>query len=227
MSITSRWGVAAISLLCVLAAGGCPRLIGAEEHRRKEAMAKHTTMAEIHWMAGNYEGAADEYRALIELAPRFPDAYQGLGNALNKLGRYEEAAASYRTAVELAPDNFDFRFNLGVTLARLGRYGEAAEEFERAAALKRGDAETYIYWGSALRESGDAEGAAAVLARALVLEPRNPLARVNLALTLERLDPARAIVEWKAILKMEGIEASYAELAREHLAALGGDAGPP
>jgi len=201
----------------VVAASGCYRLIGGEEHRRKQSIAKHTGMAELREAAGNYEGAADEYRAVIELAPRLAEAYLGLGNNLNKLGRYGEAAEAYRKAAALEPQNYDFRFNLGVTLARAKKYEEAATELEVAASLAPDKAEPYIYWGSALREAGDYEEAAAALARALVVEPANTLAHLNLALTLDEVDPARAAAEWRKVRDAPDALPEWRAMADERL----------
>ncbi len=217
--------VAVKMLACgaVVAASGCYWLIGGEEHRRKESIAKHTGMAEIHEAAGNYEGATDEYRAVIELAPQLAEAYLGLGNNLNRLGRYGEAAEAYRKAAALEPQNYDFRFNLGVTLARAEKYEEAAAELEAAASLAPDKAEPYIYWGSALREAGDYEEAAAALARALVIEPANTLAHLNLALTLDEVDPARAADEWRKVRDAPDALPEWRGMADERLSRGEGD----
>ncbi len=201
----------------VAAAGGCYWLIGGEEHRRKQSIAKYTNMAEIHETAGNYAGAADEYRAIIELAPQLAEAYLGLGNNLNKLGRFAEAAEAYRKAAALEPENYNFRFNLGVTLARAKKYEEAAAELEVAASLEPDKAEPYIYWGSAMREAGDYENAAAALARALVIDPANTLAHLNLALTLDEVDPARAADEWRKVRAAPDALPEWRAMAEERL----------
>jgi tetratricopeptide (TPR) repeat protein len=211
---------AVIGAVCaaVLATGGCYWLIGREEHERKQSIAKHTKMAEIHELAGNYEGAADEYRAVIELAPTLAEAYLGLGNSLNRLGRYGEAAEAYRRAADLEPKDYNARFNLGVTLARAEKFEEAAAELEKAAALEPDKAEAYIYWGSALRNAGDYENAVAALARALVIDPSNTFTHLNLALTLDDVDPARAVAEWRKVRDAPDALPEWREMAEERLA---------
>ena len=213
------WTLAAAA--AQVAAGCSPWVLGRDEHLRKQEIAKHTAMAEIHEAAGNYEGAADEYRAIIELSPQLAEAYQGLGNSLNKLGRFAEAAEAYRKAVTLDPDVYSYRFNLGVTLGRCEKYNEAAAELEKAAALKPEAAEPYIYWGSALRDAGDYKGAVATLARALVIEPNNTLALLNLALAQEYDDAARAAATWRRVRDAADVTPAWHALADEHLAALG------
>jgi Flp pilus assembly protein TadD len=212
--------LALVAAAAALTTTACPWLLGGEEHRRKQTLAKHTTLAEIHWEAGNYEGAADEYRAIIELSPRFPDAYLGLGNCLNKLGKYAEATEAYRKAVELDSTSYDYRFNLGVTLVRMEKPAEAAVELEKAAGLRPHKAEPYIYWGSALRDAGDYAGSAAALARALTLEPKNTFARLNLAMTLEFTDAAKAATEWEKVLNAGDADPAWRELAAERLKVL-------
>ncbi len=219
----SRTRAALGILVCgaVLAGSGCYWLIGREEHERKQNIAKHTKMAEVHEAAGHYEGAADEYRAVIELAPELAEAYLGLGNNLNKLGRYGEAAEAYRKAAALEPENYAFRFNLGVTLARAKKYEEAAAALEVAASLEPDKAEPYIYWGSALRGAGDYEDAVAALARALVIDPGNTLARVNLALTFDEFDPTRAAAEWRKVKDAPDALPEWREMADERLSGAG------
>lgn|GEM_PF-1145719 len=224
----NRTAVKIIACGAIAAASGCYWLIGGEEHRRKQGIAEHTRMAEMHELAGNYEGAADEYRAVIELAPQLAQAYLGLGNNLSRLGRYDEGAEAYRKAVALEPKVYSFRFNLGVTLARAQKYEEAAAELEVAASLEPDNAEPYVYWGSALRSAGDYEGAAAALARALVIDPSHTLARLNLALTLDEVDPARAAAEWRKVRDAPDALPAWREMAEERLSRPGAEvnAGP-
>ncbi|MGD8717565.1 MAG: tetratricopeptide repeat protein [Candidatus Zixiibacteriota bacterium] len=213
------WIIRACAGGLLLASAGCVWIIGGDEHKRKQSISKHTNMAEIHELAGNYEGAVDEYRAVIELAPDLAEAYMGLGNNLNKLERYEEAAEAYRRATDLDPRNYSYQFNLGVTLARSEKFSEAAEELRRAAALAPNKAEAYVYLGSALRSAGEYADAAAALARALVIEPDNTLAHLNLALTLDEVDAARARDEWIMVRDARDAPAEWREMAEERLAA--------
>jgi tetratricopeptide (TPR) repeat protein len=54
--------------------------------------------------AGDNRAAVEAYRAVIALAPSWPQAYANLGLALENTGRLSEAVAAYETAVRQAPD---------------------------------------------------------------------------------------------------------------------------
>jgi hypothetical protein len=71
-----------------------------------------------------------------------------------------------------------------------------------------------------LRDAGDYPGSAAALARALVAEPDNTFAHLNLAMTLEYADPGRAVGEWEKVRNAPDAEPAWRELAAERLRVL-------
>ncbi len=81
--------------------------------------------------AGDVEAAADLFRQVLELAPRWAPAWFGLGEACEAAGDVAGAAEAYRQALALAPDDA-----LGALprLARLGA-GEPAMTTAYVAAL--------------------------------------------------------------------------------------------
>jgi tetratricopeptide (TPR) repeat protein len=71
--------------------------------------------------------AAEEWRRVIEMEPRFPYAYNNLGTLYNHMGRDLEAIILFRKAIELKSDDPTFHVNLAVNYFT-HRY-EAMEEF--------------------------------------------------------------------------------------------------
>ena len=72
--------------------------------------------------AGNYEQAAEEYRGLIEINPKYVAAYYHGGQALEKLGKADEAREIYRRGIEISTQVGDLhtRSELEAVLDLLG-----------------------------------------------------------------------------------------------------------
>jgi pentatricopeptide repeat protein len=72
-----------------------------------------------------------QFRAAIEMAPRFTPAYNNLAEALVKQGKLEEAEKYYRLSLAEQP-SAAVHGALGAVLRRLGRTEEAAEQSRAA-----------------------------------------------------------------------------------------------
>ncbi len=78
-------------------------------------------------MDGRFEEAASEWRTLVALVPRSPEAHSNLAAALVRLGRVEEAVAEYREALALG-DNPAIRFNLALAYYKSFQFAPAEKE---------------------------------------------------------------------------------------------------
>src|SRR5205814_5974914 len=94
---------------------------------------------------------------------------------------------AYREAVKIAPHRADLWHNLGVLCAAQGAHEEALAALAEAARLRPDWAEPVHARGHVLHAIGDADGARAAFEAALARDPAHVAARVNLALTLNRL----------------------------------------
>jgi predicted O-linked N-acetylglucosamine transferase (SPINDLY family) len=113
-------------------------------------------------------------------------------------GDHASAVRAYREAVTLAPDRADLWHNLGVLCAAIGAYDEALAAFERAARLRLDWADPWHARGHVLHARSDDEGARAAFEAALSRDPSHVVARVNLALTLNRLQRySEALPHWQ------------------------------
>ena len=61
--------------------------------------------AENLFSTGDYDGAIDAYRAVLELAPALTSVHLPLGHALLATGESSDALASYELALEADPGN--------------------------------------------------------------------------------------------------------------------------
>jgi tetratricopeptide (TPR) repeat protein len=82
-----------------------------------------------------FDAAIAAFREIVRQNPRFTDAWNQLGSALESAGRIEEADSVYRTIIETSPDLAgEFALRRGSVLLKLERYDEA----ERHARLAEG-----------------------------------------------------------------------------------------
>ncbi|HVF27473.1 MAG TPA: tetratricopeptide repeat protein [Pyrinomonadaceae bacterium] len=78
---------------------------------------------------GQLKPAADEYRAVLKIAPDYAEAHANLGVVLAQLGRYEESVSAYESALRLAPHLTPIHLNLGIAHYRADQFERAADSF--------------------------------------------------------------------------------------------------
>lgn len=108
--------------------------------------------------ARKYAAAEQAYKSIFKLKPRDPRAAYGLGNVYVDQQRWDEAEKSYRDAVASSSDNADALVALSFVLVQPRPGGSNAKRF------------------------ADAENAAR---RAILIEPKNPVAFDRLGVSLE------------------------------------------
>lgn len=122
----------------------------------------------------------EQAEILVELEPRWGEAWRVLGNARSSLGRVESAIDAYREALVLDPLDAWTMNNLGLLLIRAGHYEEALRPLARATHLRPQVAVFRNNLGIALERSGYLSEAADAFRAALEAEPEHPKATVSL-----------------------------------------------
>src|SRR5436190_12629058 len=107
--------------------------------------------------------------------------------ARSAVGDHAASRGAYRQAIRIAPNRADLWHNVGALCATQGAYDEAIAALSEAARLRPDWAEPLHARGHVLHASGNLEGARAAFEAALVRDPTHLAARVNLALTFNRL----------------------------------------
>jgi Flp pilus assembly protein TadD len=113
--------------------------------------------------------------ALLQITPGYrAQQLNSEGIHLMQQDRFVEAESQFRHAVQADPSNIDAVSNLGVAIFRQGRFAESITFFEQAVASRPQKAALHNHLAQAYVRTGRPHDAAAEMARACDLEPRNP-----------------------------------------------------
>jgi len=140
-----------------------------------------------HHQAGNFQGAEQIYRQILQIDPHHVDALHLLGMTSNQLGRSEAGIAYISDALRLKPDFAEGHNTLGNIFNKLGRLEEAAASYRQAIRYKPDYADAHNNLGVALKLLGKPEEAVASYQQALRLKPNYTDAHNNLGVALKEL----------------------------------------
>jgi tetratricopeptide (TPR) repeat protein len=121
--------------------------------------------------AGDYAGAADAYRAFLQLRPNEVGAHSNLGVVLSKLGRYNEAIAEYQAAEKLVPGDPRIGVNLALAYEKSGRIEAARDKLQQLHAAQPDDKQITMLLADCNLRLGEN---ARVISLLEPLESRNP-----------------------------------------------------
>jgi predicted O-linked N-acetylglucosamine transferase (SPINDLY family) len=180
----------------------------------RSAIAMQPHLAEAHSNLGDallgvedFTEAEASYAAALALNPKLAATHDKLGKALECRNQRNEAIDAFRKALELDPHLIAARRNLGAILIRMRHLGEAAALFSAAPI---DPAEAQMEFGNALMHERQTRGAADAYARAVELDPQNPVAHNNLGNAFNlmwQLEPAVASYRRAIALKDDFSEA--------------------
>jgi tetratricopeptide (TPR) repeat protein len=161
--------------------------------------------------------ALDQFRALLTANPPRPAgamaaAYLGLGEGEDRLGHHDAAVAAYRLAISAspAPDPQAIR-------------QRAANRMKRTPDPRRAEAYRLSLEGLRKLERADLAGAESLLARSIILDPKDGVARYRYGRVLQsKKENAAALVAYEAAIRSSRdcpppiVAAAYLEAARMH-----------
>jgi tetratricopeptide (TPR) repeat protein len=145
-----------------------------------QALAREADAALIR---GRLTDAERAITLMLAYAPAHVEPQRLLGLLLHRSGRFAEAVTALRQADAQQPDDPDILIPLGVALSEAGEFSAAIEPLHRAADL-RPDAETLYRYGRALEQNAQHDAAAPMFKRAIELDPKHEIARLQYARAL-------------------------------------------
>jgi len=139
-----------------------------------------------HHEAGRLAEAEAEYRAILQEAPRHPDALHLLGVLAHQTGHHPEAIDLIRQALALLGPNAVYLSNLAAAYLAVGLLDETAAHCREALRLRPNFPDAHSNLGLALLGLGRLDEAAEAFRTTLRLNPDHLNARCHLAAILQR-----------------------------------------
>jgi len=165
--------------------------------------------------AGNYDGAAQEFKKCIQIDRKYPDAHYHLGECLQNRGDLDKAIEEYETAVQLKPDYVEALRDLGLAIYErisakgVGEISDSLEKLKVAAQLAPENPMIHYYLGKIYCADGKLDDAESAFREALSVDPKLACAHYELGkLRYYRGDLDRCVLELKVAA---GIPLNYGE----------------
>ena len=143
---------------------------------------------ELYFVAGNsavqdnrIEQAVAFFEQATALNPRYFEAFQMLGLALQQKGRLKEASDAFKTAVKIQPESMEVRLFLGKLSVRLGRFEDAEKALTPVVKTKPRHVESRFLLAVALSRLGKLQEAREHLKIAAQIAPDTPAVRRQLS----------------------------------------------
>lgn len=92
-----------------------------------------------HFRNDNFGHSAALYKRVVELSPKNPEGYVGLGASYDRLGRFDLSDRVYAALFQLSGGTTQYYNNLGYSLMLRGKLGEALTNFRQAERLDPGN----------------------------------------------------------------------------------------
>jgi Flp pilus assembly protein TadD len=140
------------------------------------------------WQQGTLQEALASFRALVELRPEDPLAWNQLGNLQLALGDPQAARQAYTRLTQLLPQAAEGHHNLAVVLRQLGELEAALVSCGRALELAPEDPDAHSNLARLQVERGEPQAAVASYRRALALQSEAPDVLSDLGGLLWELD---------------------------------------
>ena len=157
-----------------------------------ELVLRHYRQAETLANEQRFDEALHEYQKVIELDPRLPQAYLGLGNIHLAQFKLDTALEMYTQAIELELQSPDIYCNRGIIYTKQGKYDKAVADLQQALALNTRHTSARFELGFVYQQMGAYEKAVKEYERVLPHRPGDLALRHNLARCYFRLGQVEA-----------------------------------
>ncbi len=151
-----------------------------DDPRVKTGLAFALTTEATKFGGNRVEEAETLARAAVEARPEYASSWHALGYALDAQGRVDEALSAYGEALALDPDDFAARSSSAFLMMIRGRLYEALSHDVTAVSGEATNLYGELQIARSLRLMGDDARARAFEARALLLNPGQPVVLAGL-----------------------------------------------
>ena len=141
--------------------------------------------------AGEYDEAANYYRALIKEAPNSPDANYNLARIYAEQENFENALYFYKRAVLLKPEYFPVNYNYGNILLKIGKNDLAAEQYKVLLEDSKILPDALNNFGLVQVESGNLQEAVRYFEMSSCLNPQHVTGKKNAELARQLLEEGK------------------------------------
>jgi len=153
---------------------------------------------------GSTEEAAEAFKKVIYLNPKYADGFSNLGVILKKQGKLEDAAKAFEKAIALKPNYAEAYNNLGVTLEQNGNLNKAINLYKKSIILKPNYAEAYNNLGNVLKSQGKLKEAIDAYEKAISINPKYAEAFNNLGVAFQSQHrSAEALTAYKNAISLK------------------------
>jgi tetratricopeptide (TPR) repeat protein len=135
---------------------------------------QHFMAAQQDQQQGQLDAAAREYKAVLQLQPKLPEAYINLGLVYYAQSNFEESVRSLTRANQLRPGMRGVSLWLGIDNVKLHHPAQGATFLREAVRLDPADQMAQNWLGTALWDAGEMDAALLQLRRAAALSPNDP-----------------------------------------------------
>jgi type IV pilus assembly protein PilF len=172
-------------ILLMLLLEGCSAIQSMKENEEKsERLARtHVELGVGYLRQGKFNVALEKLKKAIEAEPGYSPGHSAIAIVYEKLEHYEKANDHYLEAISLSPDDGNLYNNYGVFLCGREKYLEAEKYFLKAVSTPRYKTPELAYEnaGACVRKVSKIKEAEEYLTKALKINPKLPLALVNMA----------------------------------------------
>lgn len=123
----------------------------------------YSTMAVVHWSAGNSKEAVDSMDKLIKMDKKNGDAYQQRGQLYMNMGEAEKALSDFSQTLQLDKNCYDAYFGMYDAYAASGQVDAAKESLEMLTGIHAKTAEQKMQVGRAYQVLGEEDQAVSYL----------------------------------------------------------------
>ncbi|HLY61611.1 MAG TPA: tetratricopeptide repeat protein [Terriglobia bacterium] len=151
---------------------------------RQDTAELHDLLGDVEEHAGQYLAAAQEYDRAVRMDPSEENIFD-LGTELLLHATFDPAIEVFSSGVNRYPRSAMLQIGLGVALYSRGRYDESIKALCAASDLSPADPRPYVFLGKMYPfTTAGTEEVTTRLARFVKLDPQNPLARFDYAMSV-------------------------------------------